>query len=42
MDPGDVLLGLGGFFLILWVLYIGGFLYERRRRRKELSSEDKR
>jgi hypothetical protein len=42
MDPGDVLLGLGGFFLVLWVIYIGGSLYERRQRHKDRSREDKR
>jgi hypothetical protein len=37
MDPLDVMLGLAGFFLVLWVIYIGGFLYERRQRRKDRS-----
>jgi hypothetical protein len=38
MDPGDVLLGLGAFFLVLWLIYIAGTLYEKtreKRRRQE-------
>jgi hypothetical protein len=40
MDPRDVLLGLGGFFLALWVIYIAGSLYERRHRHKDRSGVD--
>jgi hypothetical protein len=42
MDPRDVLLGLGGFFLVLWVICIAGYLYERRHRRKDRSGEAER
>lgn len=31
MDPRDVLLGLGAFFLVLWLIYIAGSIYEKRR-----------
>jgi hypothetical protein len=34
MDPRDVLLGLLGFFLVLWVICIAGLLYQRAQRNK--------
>jgi hypothetical protein len=33
MDPRDVLLGLGAFFLVLWVIYIAASICEKRRDR---------
>jgi hypothetical protein len=35
MDPRDVLLGLGGFFLVLWLACLAGYLYQRARRHKD-------
>jgi hypothetical protein len=42
MDPRDVLLGLGGFFLVLWLICIAGYLYQRGQRSKDRPAQKER
>jgi hypothetical protein len=42
MDPRDVLLGLAGFFLVLWLACIVGYLYQRGQRNKDRPGKQER
>jgi hypothetical protein len=42
VDPRDVLLGLGLFFLVLWTVALVGRHYQRRRRERERADQGQR
>jgi hypothetical protein len=42
MDPRDLLLGLAGFFLVLWLFYIVGYLYQRGQRNRNRPGQEER